>query len=49
MIFAMMESKVILVSKLQTGDGIMLRSEPDNGQKSIPSHSLWPAGRGNAF
>jgi len=38
-----------LVSQLQTVDGSMLRSEPDKGQKSIPSLSLAPASRGNAF
>jgi len=49
MIFAVMESRVILVSQLPVFDGKMLRSEPDKGQKSIPSLSLEPAGRGNAF
>jgi len=49
MIFAMMGSRVILVIRQQTVDGRMLRSKPNKEQKSIPSHSLWPAGRGNAF
>jgi len=48
MIFAMMGSRVILVSQLQTLDGKMYRSRPDKGQKSIPSLSLQPAGRGLA-
>jgi len=40
MIFAVMESRVILVSQMRTFDGRMLRSKPDMMQKSIPSHSL---------
>jgi hypothetical protein len=49
MIFAMMESKVILVSRLQPGDGKLHRARTAKMQKSIPSLSLAPAGRGNAF